>query len=165
MGADGIDFDGVCRVTPATREDVDALNANMRDADREEVGVLGFSYDDCESADGAWAVRIGGDLVCILGTCVLGSQETTLSRERQLFLLSTNAVWRHKVDYVRYSRRVASFVLRRMPKWVDKVWSLPMESYGASIRWQERVLGFVRTGTVEINGVRHAVLELRKGGR
>lgn len=156
---------GECVVTPATASDVAELNADMRDADREEVGVFGLTYDDCKSADGAWAVRIGGDLVCVCGTCALEAEESVLCRRRQFFLLSTNKVWRHKVGYVRYSRPVAEFVLRRLPAWVDTVWSTPMAKYTASIEWQKRCLGFTPVGEGFYNGVRHIVLERRKGKR
>lgn len=162
---DGVEFGGgECTVRPATKEDVRELNDCMRQADRDEIAAFGFDYDDCESSDQAWAVRIGGDLVCVMGIAKLYANETHLSKTRQFFLLSTDKVWRHKVAYVRYSSPVMLWVLNRMPSWVDCVRSIPMLAYEGSVRWQERVLGFRAIGAIMINGVEHLLMEKRRGG-
>nr|DAH80687.1 MAG TPA: hypothetical protein [Caudoviricetes sp.] len=157
-----IEIGGGVTLATATAADFAELNANMREADRRECRVFGAEGEDAANWERAWAVRADGALVGIAGWGAFRG-ESHLSRRRLLLFMSTGAVWGIRRTFVRHSRPVMLAVLSRLPPWVDEVYSLPMSDYAASVRWQERVLGFERVCEIEANGVRHTLMAKRKG--
>ncbi|MCQ2299974.1 MAG: hypothetical protein MJZ81_07625 [Bacteroidales bacterium] len=161
---DVVEFSDGVTVRPATEDDFREANAFMREEDRFEVQVFGEDEERFDEWDEAVAVRIDGDLVGILGFVKIEG-DSVVSRRRGMTFLTTDAVWRHRKAFVRQSRNVANWAFYNLlPAWVDTVCATTTERYSASIAWEERVLGFRRTGVVELNGVRHVCLERRKGG-
>ncbi len=145
----------------ATSADWLELNERMRPADRAELAVFGMRREDPANWERAWAVFLKGALIGVIGfvtPCGFGP----LSTVRYMGFMSTDAVDRAKVGFVRATPRVARFYEANLPAWVDTVVSIPMASYRGSVEWQRRVLGFERTGEVEINGTPHAVLAVAR---
>ena len=153
--------DTVCYA--ATRADFDRLNADMREEDRAECRVFGMDGDDGRNWDEAVAIEIAGELVGIVGFGKF-ADGNELSRERMMFFLTTNAVWRHRVAFVKSSRPVMRWAMNTLlPSWVNTVFSFPIATYRGSVEWQERVLGFAAYGIVAFNGIRHVGMIKRKG--
>lgn len=141
----------------ATQEHFDQLNADLREKDLAECRVFGCEGEDMKNWEYAWALFVDDDLVGIVGWGLFANA-TPLSKERFFMFMTTNKVWKHKLTFVKYSRKVAEFVMAQLPPWVEHIHSLPMSSYAESVKWQTKVLGFHYNGEIELNGVKHTRL-------
>lgn len=163
MVKDLIEFGNGVTLTKATAADFAILNANLRDEDREECRVFGAEGDDIKYWDAAWGLRFRDAFIGIVGwgKC----QGTDESSPLRLFLfMSTTEVERHKIEFVKVSRRVMQAVMDEMPPQVKVVFALPMASYKRSIEWQRRILGFKGEAEVEVNGVKHVLMACERKG-
>lgn len=148
-------------IAKATVEDFAALNADLRDMDRAECRVFGQDGEDFSAYEQAYAIRIGGDLVGIAGWATFDG-DTPIADRRLLLFMTTNAVWKHKVEFVKRSRVVFEWLTARLPVWVRDIFAVPMSEYAASINWQKRMLGFKETDKQVLNGVEHTILHVTR---
>lgn len=161
MVEDFFDFGNGVTITKATQDDFDELNANLRADDRAECNALGYEGEDPKWYQRAWAIRKESELIGIIGWAMF-NDTTPLSKSRLFLLMTTNAVWKHKVEYVKMTPVVARKVVSMMPEWVTDVYALPMSAYKKSIKWQKRILGFREIGEIEVNGVMHTRLHAKR---
>lgn len=160
-GVRTIDLGDGVTIRPTTPADAAAVNADMRDADRAEYEVFGLDGEDFMKWEFAFTVLCDGDIVGIAGFLMF-QNGSVMSQNRLFGFMSTNAVWRHKVKFVKHSRKVFDAVAALGRPWVTDFYAIPMSAYKASIRWQERVLGFRIKEEVVLNGIPHTILHRRK---
>ncbi|MBS2028717.1 MAG: hypothetical protein JST54_12520 [Deltaproteobacteria bacterium] len=125
--------------------DAFSLASAMRPEDAAEVRVQGRELlaaveDSLRLSELSFAVEAGGELLA-LGGVAPGPAATALGpREYDLvWLLTTNAVPRHKGAFWRESLRVVTGLLRAYPVLLAHVDA----RYDAALRWAERLGGLV----------------------
>lgn len=150
-------------VSPATREDVEHVHANLRagDAREHEVG-----RENCEDPlsmfESCYAIRYRGEVVAYFAFALFPSW-TPLHRQRIVPFLTTTACDRIKLTFVKCSRKLLKFFAGLAPEWVDEFVSFPESFYEGSVKWHERVLGFHRGRTIAANGREYVEFWIRKG--
>lgn len=145
-------------IAPCTAADAARLNADLRDGDRMEHEH--FAAEECEadsSIERRFRVIVGGE-ECAHGGVQLPPWEPPTSRARVLYLLSTRAADRHRVDYARATRAALARIAASLPKWVETIHCLPMAKYAKSVRWLEWS-GWRRTGEFSVRGEKVFVME------
>ena len=146
-------------LTPATQADIDYVEDNFRDGDRQEAEVAGGTRTILSDFEQCWSVRAkNGDIIGYFGVMPLPN-ESYMSRTRALCFMSCENANRHKLAFVAASRPVLRFVVSGCPSWTDTYRSWPLESYAASIRWQIHVLGFRRVCRVPFGDYAYIHLE------
>lgn len=148
-------------VSVANDADKAELNALMREEDRAECRVFGSEEEDFSAYVQAFAVRYRGELLGIIGWAQF-EDETALSEKRLLLYLSTIHVENHRLVFVRHSRRILELLCSFLPAWVSDVYAIPMTAYAKSILWQTRVLGFRKSGEIDLNGINHTILHRKR---
>ena len=144
----------------ATQEDVDWVESHLREGDAKEH-AFAEGGSDVEKFRTCWAVLADGYLVGYLGGDIM-PHESAISRRRFVFFLSTTAVERIRVKYVRKSRDVLRAFARTAPKWVDEFVTVPLADYTGAVRWLERTLGFRRTGTCVWKGAEFLIYSKKR---
>lgn len=136
-------------LVPATDALLAEVVANLRDEDRREhehaVRFCGEEFADTKVRhfEKCWIMRLGGETVGYVGLAT-DALSSPLSTARWIALLSTAAVERHALDYVRLSRPVMRRVADEAPPWVTDFYSMPLKRYEASVRWHEKTMGWRR---------------------
>lgn len=157
MNREPIDFGLGVTAVPATQADMDALNADMRDLDRQEAELLGDGKEHLECFERAWAIRENGRLAGIAGFKPFAGS-SAFSTARLFLWMSTNHIWKVKKTFLRISPKVAAFIASQMPPWVTDLYSCPVASYSGSIKWQTKVLRFRHLRNIDWYGVKVAIL-------
>lgn len=158
-----IDFgDGVI-MRPATREDIRIVDRNLRELDRKECEVA-HDFDSVpeDYPEGIWAILHNGRHVGYGGfVCIWG--DSIMSRRRGFYFLSTRHVEAMKYLFVKKSPLVFAALANKMPSYVDTVIAAPIKEYTKSIRWLEKVLGFVKDCEVEFGGADLVIMKKTRG--
>ena len=140
------------------QEDYDYVNAHLRDMDRRETEVFdGGKPDRLSDMERSWTIRDGENIVGYFATMTF-PDESILSRRRFLVELTTDYVWKIKVKYVRFSRRVVRAVVENTAPWATDFYTLPMADYGGTVKWQQKILGFRKINEIDVEGVKHVLL-------
>lgn len=143
----------------ATQEEIDYVEDNFREGDRREHEVAGGRSTRLDEFEVCYTVRAKNrDIMGYFGVMVMPN-ESFMSRRRALCFMSCENTNRHKLAFVADSKPALRAVVQNLPPWVDTFRSWPLESYPASIRWQERTLGFRRVGRVQIGDDAYIHLE------
>lgn len=105
-----------------TEDDIQALAAGMRAADRLEVSLCGHEPEEgvrrsIASSTHAWAARIGGELICILGVAPV----SMLGGVGSPWLLGTDLVARWPAAFMRQARDGVQEMLRLYPHLINFV--------------------------------------------
>jgi hypothetical protein len=143
-------------IRPATQEDIDLVEATLRDGDRAECEIFANWHQDIADFEKCWAIFGHGKLVGYCGVMVHSGQ-TALAPVRWLCFLSTQAVDTMKVSFVKDSRAVMREIVRHTPEHVTRFISMPAAAYRGSVIWHERVLKMHRNQTVIINDHEHII--------
>lgn len=141
---------------PATQEDIDLVEATLREGDRAECEIFADWHQDIADFEDCWAIFGHGKLVGYCGVMVHPGQ-TALAPTRWLCFLSTQAVDGMKVSFVKDSRAVMREIVRRTPEHVTRFISMPSAAYHGSVIWHERVLKMHRAQEVLIKKHKHIV--------
>lgn len=151
--------DGVT-MTRSTQEDYDWINAHLRADDAAEQRVFGEGFKDTVAMmERSWTIRDGENIVGFIATVIMQG-DSPLSTRRMMAQMTTEYVWKIKVKYVRYSRRVLRAVVENTAAWVNDFYTMPMASYVGAVKWDERILGLHRMGVVQVNGVDHVLFRI-----
>lgn len=139
-----------------TVEDLSALAATMREADRREVKLWAGQDAEwavrhsAETSDECWAARFGdGTLACVFGAMRANVVEETAVA----WALTSSAVESHRVEFWAGTRAGFDLLCREMPDVGEFVNYVDL-GYGAAVRWLERLgAGFSR-GVPRATGAR-----------
>lgn len=158
------EFPGGIRLFPATQEEIDYVEDNYREGERHEREVENAPPTCLSDFESCWIAKAAnGDVLGYFGVLVMPNH-SVMSRTRALCFMSCENANRHKLAFVKASRPVLRWIVRQCPKWTDTYLSWPLESYKASVRWQEKVLGMRRVAYVPAApGERYVVLETTRG--
>lgn len=147
------------RLEPSTQEDIDYVEDNFREGERREADAAGGRRTRLDEFEQCWTAKAeNGDIVGYFGVMTM-PDDSFMSRTRALCFMSCENANRHKLAFVASSMPALREVAAKCPSWVDTFRSWPLESYKASIRWQEKVLGFRRVGRVRIGDDAYIHLE------
>ena len=136
-------------LTKAREFDMQYVIDNYREGDRHEAEVSGEERPHVWSFEQCWIARAAnGDILGHLGF-VPQANESFLSRVRVFCFMSCENANKHKLAFVAASKPILRWMTAQCPPWVTEIITCPLESYTASIRWHERVLGFYRVGRVQ----------------
>ena len=157
-------FPGGFALAPSTQEEIDFVEANFRAGERHEREIERAERTRLGDFEQCWTVRAGnGDIVGYFGVLVMPG-ESFMSRTRGFCFMSCEAANRHKLAFVKASRPAFRWMVEACPAWTDRYLTWPLESYTASVRWQERVLKMRRVARVPapVDGERYIVMELTR---
>lgn len=156
-------FPGGFTLALSSQEEIDHVEANFRAGERHERDVENAPPTLLEDFERCWTVRAGnGDVVGYFGILVMPN-ESFMSRTRAFCFMSCEAANRHKIAFVKATRPVFRWMVGRCPPWTDRYLTWPLESYAASVRWQEKVLKMRRIARVPAgNGENYIVMELTR---
>lgn len=134
-------------LAPATDAEIEHVERNFRPGDRHEQEVAGAAgtptrVDDFEDV---WTVRIRGRIIGYVGVCVMpdvGSDAPV----RGLCFMSCTETDRNRIAFVKDGREAMRFVVSQTPEHVETFLAWPLASYGMSVKWQKRILGFREAG-------------------
>jgi len=157
-------FPGGFALAPSTQEEIDFVEANFRAGERHEREIERAERTRLGDFEQCWTVRAGnGDIVGYFGVLVMPG-ESFMSRTRGFCFMSCEAANRHKIAFVKASRPAFRWMVEACPAWTDRYLTWPLESYTASVRWQERVLKMRRVARVPapVDGERYIVMELTR---
>ena len=157
-------FPGGFSLAPSTQEEIDFVEANFRAGERHEREIERAERTRLGDFEQCWTVRAGnGDIVGYFGVLVMPG-ESFMSRTRGFCFMSCEAANRHKLAFVKASRPAFRWMVEACPAWTDRYLTWPLESYTASVRWQERVLKMRRVARVPapVDGERYIVMELTR---
>ena len=157
-------FPGGFALAPSTQDEIDLVEANFRAGERHEREIERAERTRLGDFEQCWTVRAGnGDLVGYFGVLVMPG-ESFMSRTRGFCFMSCEAANRHKLAFVKASRPAFRWMVDACPAWTDRYLTWPLESYTASVRWQERVLKMRRVELVPapVDGERYIVMELTR---
>ena len=157
-------FPGGFAFAPSTQEEIDFVEANFRAGERHEREIERAERTRLGDFEQCWTVRAGnGDIVGYFGVLVMPG-ESFMSRTRGFCFMSCEAANRHKLAFVKASRPAFRWMVEACPAWTDRYLTWPLESYTASVRWQERVLKMRRVARVPapVDGERYIVMELTR---
>ena len=158
------EFPGGIRLFPATQEEIDYVEDNYREGERHEREVDNSPPTCLSDFESCWICKAAnGDVLGYFGTLVMPN-ESVMSRTRALCFMSCENANRHKMAFVKASRPVLRWIVSQCPPWTDTYLAWPLESYKASVRWQEKVLRMRRVAYVDAApGERYVVLETTRG--
>ena len=154
-------FPGGFALSPATQEEIDYVEENFREGERRERDVEQAAPTRLSEFERCWTVRAGnGDVIGYFGVMEMPN-ESFMSRTRAFCFMSCENANRHKVAFVKASRPAFRWVVGACPPWVEVFLTWPLESYAASVRWQERVLKMRRVAVVPAarGGERYIVMQ------
>ena len=157
-------FPGGFALAPSTQEEIDFVETNFRAGERHEREIELAERTRLGDFEQCWTVRAGnGDIVGYFGVLVMPG-ESFMSRTRGFCFMSCEAANRHKLAFVKASRPAFRWMVEACPAWTDRYLTWPLESYTASVRWQERVLKMRRVARVPapVDGERYIVMELTR---
>lgn len=157
-------FPGGFALAPSTQEEIDFVEANFRAGERHEREIERAERTRLGDFEQCWTVRArNGDIVGYFGVLVMPG-ESFMSRTRGFCFMSCEAANRHKLAFVKASRPAFRWMVEACPAWTDRYLTWPLESYTASVRWQERVLKMRRVARVPapVDGERYIVMELTR---
>ena len=156
-------FKGGFTLAPATQEDIDYVEANYRAGERHEREVENAPRTLLGDFESCWTVRAAnGDVIGYFGVLVMPA-ESFMSRTRAFCFMSCENANRHKLAFVKASRPAFRWMVEACPPWTDRYLTWPLESYAASVRWQEKVLKMRRVARVPAgNGECYVVMELTR---
>lgn len=157
-------FPGGFALAPSTQEEIDFVEANFRAGERHEREIERAERTRLGDFEQCWTVRAGnGDIVGYFGVLVMPG-ESFMSRTRGFCFMSCEAANRHKLAFVKASRPAFRWMVEACPAWTDRYLTWPLESYTASVRWQERVLKMRRVARVPapVDGEKYIVMELTR---
>ena len=157
-------FPGGFALAPSTQEEIDFVEANFRAGERYEREIERAERTRLGDFEQCWTVRAGnGDIVGYFGVLVMPG-ESFMNRTRGFCFMSCEAANRHKLAFVKASRPAFRWMVEACPAWTDRYLTWPLESYTASVRWQERVLKLRRVARVPapVDGERYIVMELTR---
>ena len=158
-----VTFPGGFNLAPSTQEEIDYVEANFRAGDRREQEVENAPPTLLEDFESCWTVRAAnGDVIGYFGVLVMPN-ESHMSRSRGFCFMSCENANRHKIAFVKATRPVFRWVVEQCPPWTDTFLSWPLESYAASVRWQEKILKMRRVALVPAPmGERYVHLEISR---
>ena len=136
---------------PSTQEDIDYVEENFRQGEREEHAVFGGTRTKLSDFETCWTVRHRGDVIGYFGIAV-PKEATPFFPGRWLCYMSCENANKYKLTYVKQSREVMRRVVATLPEHVTDFRSLPAARYVMSVKWHERVLKMHRIGEVDVKG-------------
>lgn len=157
-------FPGGFTLAPSTQEEIDYVEANFRAGERREHEIERAESTRLSDFEQCWTVRAGnGDVVGYFGVLVMPN-ESFMSRTRGFCFMSCENANRHKIAFVKATRPAFRWMVGQCPEWADKFLTWPLESYAASVRWQEKVLKMRRVARVPapVDGEWYIVMELTR---
>ena len=156
-------FPGGFTLEPATQADNDLVEDNFRAGERREQEIEGGERTRLDEFEQCWTVRAAnGDVIGYFGVMVMPN-ESHMSRSRGFCFMSCENANRHKIAFVKATRPVFRWVVEQCPSWTDTFLSWPLESYAASVRWQEKILKMRRVALVPAPmGERYVHLEISR---
>lgn len=156
-------FPGGFSLAPSTQNEIDYVEANFREGERHERDVENAPRTLLDDFESCWTVRAAnGDVVGYFGVLVMPN-ESFMSRTRAFCFMSCEAANRHKIAFVKATKPAFRWMVEACPPWTDRYVTWPLESYAASVRWQEKVLKMRRIACVPAgNGERYIVMELTR---
>ena len=157
-------FPGGFTLVPATQEDIDYVEANFRAGERHEAQIEDAGRTTLDEFESCWTVRAAnGDVIGYFGVLVMPN-ESHMSRSRGFCFMSCENANRHKIAFVKASRPAFKWMVGQCPEWADTFLTWPLESYAASVRWQEKILKMRRVARVPApeDGERYIVMELTR---
>ena len=156
-------FPGGFTLVPAKQEDIDYVEANFRAGERHEAQIEDAGRTTLDEFESCWTVRAAnGDVIGYFGVLVMPN-ESHMSRSRGFCFMSCENANRHKIAFVKATRPVFRWVVEQCPPWTDTFLSWPLESYAASVRWQEKILKMRRVALVPAPmGERYVHLEISR---
>ena len=156
-------FRGGFTLAPSSQEEIDHVEANFRAGERHERDVENAPPTLLGDFEKCWTVRAGnGDIVGYFGVLVMPN-ESFMSRTRAFCFMSCEAANRNKLAFVKATRPAFRWMVESCPPWTDRYLTWPLESYAASVRWQEKVLKMRRIARVPAgNGEHYVVMELTR---
>jgi hypothetical protein len=157
-------FPGGIALAPSEQWEIDYVEEHYREGERRERDAEDAPPTRVEDFEKCWTARAeGGDIIGFLGILVMPN-ESCMSRTRSFCFMSCENANRHKLAFVKASRPVFRFAAEQCPPWVGRFLSWPLESYAASVRWQERAIGMRRVARIPAPkaGEWYIVLELTR---
>lgn len=152
-------------LAPATQEDFDYINANLRAEDKYEQDYFaarcGGMVDSPEMLEKAWTLRLRGEIVGYVAL-QLAAGQNILSPARFVPMLSTANVLHHPTDFARLSRPILAYVASQAPAWVTDFYSIPLLRYAASVRWHEKTMKWHRLFDFDAGGERAALFKITR---
>ena len=159
-----VTFPGGFNLAPSTQEEIDYVEANFRAGERREREIEQAQPTRLADFEQCWTVRAGnGDVVGYFGVLVMPG-DSTMSNTRGFCFMSCENANRHKIAFVKATRPAFKWMVGQCPEWADTFLTWPLESYAASVRWQEKVLKMRRVARVPapVDGERYLVMELTR---
>ena len=138
-------------IEPSTQEDIDYVEENFRQGEREEHAVFGGERTRLEAFEECWTVRHRGDVIGYFGVAI-PQGATAFAPGRWLCYMSCENANKYKLTYVKQSREVMRRVVATLPEHVTDFRSLPAARYVMSVKWHERILKMHRIGEVDVKG-------------
>jgi len=157
-------FPGGFTLAPSTQEEVDYVEANYRAGERRECEIEKAPRTLVTDFESCWTVRAAnGDVVGFFGVLIMPC-ESCMSETRGFCFMSCENANRHKLAFVKASRPAFRWMVEQCPSWVNSFLTWPLESYAASVRWQEKVLKMRRVARVPApeDGEWYIVMELTR---
>ncbi len=156
-------FRGGFSLAPSTQEEIDHVEASYREGERRESAAGGGGRTTLDEFERCWTVRAAnGDIVGYFGVVAMPG-ESVLGRSRGFCFMSCEAANRHKIAFLKATRPAFRWVSSQCPPWVERFVTWPLESYAASVRWHERVIGMRRAFRSPAgNGESFLVFEITK---
>ena len=156
-------FPGGFTLVPSIQADIDYVEANFREGERHEAQIEDAGRTTLDEFESCWTVRAAnGDVIGYFGVLVMPN-ESHMSRTRGFCFMSCENANRHKIAFVKATRPVFRWVVEQCPSWTDTFLSWPLESYAASVRWQEKILKMRRVALVPAPmGERYVHLEISR---
>lgn len=124
-------------LTPTTPEDRAELLANLRDLDRQEIMIQGYpdipaALEDYATKSKCFSIRIGGDICGIVG--ILDARNL-FAKESRWWLVSTNAITRHRIEFIRRTRDVLGYLFSISKPQIKRAGNVVWEGHKPCIRW------------------------------
>lgn len=156
-------FPGGFTLAPSEQREIEYVEEHYRAGERREREVEHAPPTRLEEFERCCTVRAAnGDVVGYFGVLVMPN-ESFLSRTRAFCFMSCEMANRHKLAFVKASRPAFKWMVETCPPWTDRYLTWPLESYAASVRWQERILKMRRVARVPAGeGENYIVMELTR---
>ncbi len=151
-------FPGGFTLSPSEQREIDYVEDNYREGERREREIENAAPTRVGDFERCWTVRAGnGDVVGYFGVLAMPG-ESFMSRTRAFCFMSCENANRHKLAFVKASRPAFRWMVEACPPWTDRFVTWPLESYAASVRWQEKVLKMRRVARVPAGGGEHYIV-------
>ena len=148
-------------IETATQDDIDYVEENFREGERQEHQVFGGRRTRLSDFETCWTIRHKGDIIGYFGVAV-PHEATVHFPGRWLCYMSCANADKYKFMYVKQSREVMRKVIEGLPEHINDFRSMPAEKYEKSVKWHERVLRMHRMTTVEYNGERFVIFGISR---